>query len=328
MVVRTGRIWTDASHSWPATASEAQSVTRFTDPSRFDTPAIDEHRLRGHVQRLAGEIGERNVFKPHALAEAAEYIEATWRDQGYEVARQWYEVSGVRCANLEITRRGRRWPGEILLIGAHYDSVSGSPGANDNASGVAALMEISRLFTGFDPAVTVRFVAFTNEEAPFFTTKHQGSMVYARAARVRGDGIRLAVVLETIGFYSDEPRSQRYPPFFRLFYPDCANFIGFVSNFSSRRITRRAARLFRDQSDFPLEHVATFEFIPGVNWSDHRSFWRHGYHSFMVTDTAFYRYPYYHTDQDTPDKLAYAQFSQATISLHQCFAAIALSEIS
>ena len=266
----------------------------------------------------------RNVFRPQALADAAAYIEAEWHAQGYAVTRQWYEVQGVRCANLEIERAGNSDPGGILLIGAHYDTVPGSPGANDNGSGVAALIEIARGFIDVEPALTVRFVAFVNEEQPFFTTRQQGSMVHARAARERGDDIRLMAALETIGYYNDAPGSQLYPPLFRYFYPDRGNFLAFVSDFRSRRLMHRAARAFSDGADFPLEHTATFSAVPGVDWSDHRSFWKHGYRAIMITDTAFYRYPYYHTPMDTPDKITYPAFGRATDALLACFRTLAL----
>ena len=145
--------------------------------------------LQAHVQRLAGDIGERNVFHAAALNDAASYIESEWKRQGYAVSQLMYEVSGVRCANLEVVRGGKARRREILLIGAHYDSVVGSPGANDNGSGVAALLEISRRFVAIEPAMTVRFVAFVNEEPPFFMSKQQGSMVYAKSARHRDDDI-------------------------------------------------------------------------------------------------------------------------------------------
>ena len=189
------------------------------------------HRLRTHVERLAGDIGERNVFVPEALERAAVYIEDEWRTLGYAVGRLEYEFSGRRCANLVAAREGSET--EILLLGAHYDSVIGSPGANDNASGVAALLEISRMFQAIEPRLTVRFVAFVNEEPPFLT-RQQGSVVYAEAARRRDDDIRLMASLETIGCYSDEPGSQSYPPVFRFFFPDRGNLIGIVSDFRSR----------------------------------------------------------------------------------------------
>jgi hypothetical protein len=287
------------------------------------SPRVERDRLEQHVFTFAGEIGERNVFRPQALATAADYIQASWEGQGYEVTRQVYEVQGLACANLEVSRSGRYKPDEVLLIGAHYDSVRGSPGANDNASGVAALLELSRLFAAINPIMTVRFVAFVNEEPPFFYSSQQGSMVYAKSARRRGDNIRLMIALETIGYYREEPGSQRYPPIFSWFYPNCGNFIGFVSDFASWPLLRRAARAFRAHSDFPLEHVATFRLVPGVAWSDHWSFWRCGYRAFMVTDTALYRYPSYHTAKDTPDQLTYSAFATATQALFLCFTNLA-----
>jgi Zn-dependent M28 family amino/carboxypeptidase len=276
-----------------------------------------------HVERLAGDIGERNVFAPEALQRAAVYIEDEWGTMGYDVERLEYDVSGIRCANLVTTRKGSARSSEILLLGAHYDSVIGSPGANDNASGVAALLEIARMFHAVEPMLTVRFVAFVNEEPPFFWTHKQGSMVYAEAARRRGDDIRLMASLETIGCYSDQPGSQSYPPLFRLFYPNRGNFIGIVSDFGSRPAMQRLAEAFRAQSDFPLQAVSTFRFIPGVSWSDHRSFWRHGYPAVMVTDTAFYRYRHYHTPTDTADKLAFPKLAQVTLGLFEAVAVLA-----
>jgi Zn-dependent M28 family amino/carboxypeptidase len=236
-------------------------------------------------------------------------------EPGIRVATHWYDVGQLPCANLEVTRPGSAEPGQILLVGAHYDSILGSPGANDNASGVAALLELSRFFAGIAPRVTMRFVAFANEEAPFFFGGQQGSLVYARNARRNGDDIRLMVSLETIGYYSDRQGSQSYPPLFRFFYPDKGNFVGFVSDFRSAGMMRRLAEFFRARSDFPLEHVATFRFVPGVAWSDHFSFWRAGFPALMVTDTAFYRYPFYHSADDTPDKLTYPQLARMTAGL-------------
>ena len=229
------------------------------------------HHLRKHVERLAGDIGERNLFVPNALQRAIGYIEDEWREQHYAVERLEYDVSGIRCANLIATREGSARQTEILLLGAHYDSVKGSPGANDNASGVAALLEISRMFQMVEPALSVRFVAFVNEEPPFFMTSQQGSMVYAQAARRRDEDIQLMASLESIGCYSDEPGSQIYPPLFKPFYPDRGNFLGMVSDFRSRTVLRRLATAFRAHSDFPLQTVSTFRFVPGVSWSDHRS---------------------------------------------------------
>lgn len=148
-------------------------------------------------------------------------------------------------------------------------------------------------------------------------------MVYTEAARRRGDDIRLMASIETIGRYSDRPGSQNYPPMFKLFYPDRANFIGIVSNFRSWAAMRRFTTAFRANSDFPLETAATFLFVPGVSWSDHRSFWRQGYRAVMVTDTAFYRYRHYHAPTDTPYKLAYPEFTRVTSGLYAAFSELA-----
>jgi Zn-dependent M28 family amino/carboxypeptidase len=220
--------------------------------------AITAERLEAHVRKLAAEIGERHVLRPAALEAAADYIEGQWRAQGYEVGRQEVSAAGVPSANLEVSRGGSLRPGEILLIGAHYDTVRGCPGANDNASGIAALIELARWFADQTPERTLRFVAFTNEEWPFFATSGQGSMVYARQARRRGDDIRLMASLETMGYYSEARGSQGYPPLFRFFHPDRGNFLGLVSDLRSRSAMRRLAEAFRSTSDFPLETTATF----------------------------------------------------------------------
>ncbi len=187
-----------------------------SDP-RFRAPDVNQatelaalaERLQAHVRKLAGEIGERNVFRSQALQAAADYLRAQWASLGYQVASQSYEAHGVRSENLEVTLPGVHKPSEIILIGAHYDSVKGSPGANDNASGVAALLELSGALAQAKPARTLRFVAFVNEEPPFFYWGEMGSKVYAEGARARGEDIRLMISLEMLGYYSEEPGSQR-----------------------------------------------------------------------------------------------------------------------
>ena len=284
---------------------------------------VSTDRLRHHVEVLAGEIGERNVWRPQALARAADYIRDVWNRQGYRVHIQEYDVQGVTSANLEIAIPGGDLASQILLLGAHYDSVQGSPGANDNGTGVAALLELSRCLADRRPRRTIRFVAFTNEEPPLFWTRDMGSEVYVRAARERGDDIRAMISLETLGYYSDAPGSQRYPLFLGWFYPDRADFIGFVSNVSSRALLGQTVAAFRAASDFPEEHIAAPAWVPGVGWSDQLSFWLAGYRAVMVTDTALYRYPWYHTAQDTPDKLDYTRLTRITHGLCGAIAALA-----
>ena len=279
--------------------------------------------LRTHVQRLAGDIGERNMFHPQALSRAAAYIQQTWQIQGYSVERQEYQTRGETIANLAVSRAGTDPLAGIIVVGAHYDSVVGSPGANDNGTGVAALLEIARQLTARKLCRTVHLVAFVNEEPPFFKTASMGSRVYAKMARARGDDIRAMLCLETIGYYSDAPDSQHYPPLFNLFYPERGNFIGFVSDFRSRSLLKQAVAAFRVASDFPVEYLSTFSFIPGVDWSDHWSFWREDIPAVMVTDTAPYRYPYYHTSLDTVDKVSYPQLARVTDGLLAVVTALA-----
>ncbi|MDD1612148.1 MAG: M28 family peptidase [Methylococcaceae bacterium] len=277
--------------------------------------SITPQQLQNHVEELASVIGEHNVFHPEALEAAAAYITGQWQRQGYSVRKQGYQVKGIECSNLEVTCYGTNRSDEVILIGAHYDSVWGSPGANDNGSGVAALLELSRRFKEVQPAVSLRFVAFVNEEPPFFYWGNMGSMIYAKAAKRRGDHIRYMISLETIGYYSSQPGSQQYPPFLKYFYPETGNFIAFVSNLGSRRVMRHCVKSFASVSDFPVQSIAAPAVVPGISWSDHLAFWRHGFKAFMITDTAPYRYPYYHTSDDTPDKLDYASFAKVTNGL-------------
>ncbi|MBI2319851.1 MAG: M20/M25/M40 family metallo-hydrolase [Betaproteobacteria bacterium] len=280
-------------------------------------------RLRTHVVRLADKIGERNVWRPRSLHAAADYIRDEWRRQGHAVTAQSYIAYEVASENLEIASAGAVHPSEIIVVGAHYDSVRGSPGANDNASGVAALLEIGRALKDARIRRTVRLVAFVNEEPPFFYWGEMGSGVYAKEALRRGDDIRLMISLEMLGAYNDQPGSQRYPPFLGWFYPDRGNFIAFVSNIASRHVLKRTVAAFRSVSAFPSEYLAAPGIVPGVSWSDQLSFWRAGYPAIMVTDTAFYRYPHYHTAQDTPDKIDYARMAQVVQGLAKAIVVLA-----
>lgn len=276
--------------------------------------------------RLAGEIGERNVWRPAALHAAADYMREEWRRQGHAVTAQRYTAYEVPSENLEIALAGTARASEIIVVGAHYDSVRGSPGANDNASGVAALLEIGRTLKDAGLRRTVRLVAFVNEEPPFFFWGEMGSGVYAKAARRRGDDIRLMMSLEMLGAYSDQPGSQRYPPFLGWLYPDRANFIAFVSKIASRHVLKRTVAAFRSVSAFPSEYLVAPGIVPGVSWSDQLSFWREGYPAIMVTDTAFQRYPHYHTVQDTPDKIDYARMAQVVEGLAKAIVLLANDE--
>jgi hypothetical protein len=285
-------------------------------------PATDElraleHELRSYVHMLAGEIGERNVFHYTQLVQAAEYIGKTLSEAGYEVARQEYEVNGQICENLEAEVRGTERPDEIVLIGAHYDSVKGSPGANDNATGVAAMLALAHAFSQTPASRTLRFVAFTNEEPPFFRGRHMGSRVYAKRSRQRAENIILMLSLETIGYYSDEQGSQSYVFPLHFFYPSTGNFIAFVSNVENGPLVRHLIKSFRRHASFPSEGGALWGWLPGVGWSDHWAFWKEGFPAVMVTDTALFRDFTYHTSNDKPKNIHYEHFARVVLGLQR-----------
>ena len=282
-----------------------------------------EHELRSYVLQLASHIGERNLFKYKQLVAASAYIRETLSSSGYDVRRHSYQVGGQLCENLEVEMAGTDKHDDIFIIGAHYDSVQGSPGANDNATGVAALLALARRMANTKPSCTVRFVAFTNEEPPFFQSPHMGSHVYAQRCRERSENIRVMLSLETIGYYSDEQGSQAYPFPFGLFYPSTANFIAFVSNMENASWVKRLLSTFRLHARFPSEGGALWEWIPGVAWSDHWSFWQAGYPAVMVTDTAPNRYPHYHTAADAPDKVDFARTARVVWGLQRVIGELA-----
>jgi hypothetical protein len=282
-----------------------------------------DRRLRVHVMALAGGIGERNVFRPDRLHEAAAYLESTLVHLGHRVHSQLFESGGVPVRNLEVEHPGCSLSDEILVVGAHYDSVLGCPGANDNGTGVASLVELSRLLTRLDLPRTVRFVLFANEEPPFFTTGDMGSLRYARRCRERGERIAAMFSLETMGCFSDEEGSQQYPFPFRLFYPSRGNFIGFVGNLSSRCLVRRAVGFFRRHASIPAEGAAAPGWITGIGWSDHWAFWQQGYPGVMVTDTALFRYEHYHMPSDTPDRVRYGHLARVVAGLEKAIVDLA-----
>jgi Zn-dependent M28 family amino/carboxypeptidase len=284
--------------------------------SRPDAPlpalTPDERRvaaaLRRHVVALSN--APRNVCHYDSLQRAAAYIDGELTQQGCRTRHQTFEAGGRQVANIEAGRKGGHRPDRIVVIGAHYDSVADSPGANDNASGVAAMLELARVHAASAPPATVRFVAFVNEEPPFFMTEQMGSLRYAADAAARGDHVVAMLSLETIGYYSGDAGSQRYPFPFGLLFPDRGNFLAMVSNFGSVALLRTASRAFRSATSLPLIASPAPSSVPGVGWSDHWSFWRHGYRALMLTDTAPYRYPHYHSIADTPDHLDYERMAR------------------
>jgi len=278
--------------------------------------------LVADVQALAGDIGERNLGRYAQLNAAADFIETSLTRAGLQPRRDTYELRGQACHNIEVEIRGTR--PEILVVGAHYDSVLGSPGANDNASGVAGLLALARRFAGKPCGQTLRFVAFVNEEPPYFQTEEMGSFVYAKRCKDRGDRIEAMISLETIAYFSDRPKSQNYPAAgLGFFYPSTGNFIGFVGNTKSRTLLRSAVSAFKKARKLPCEGAALPAVVAGGGWSDQWSFWQCGYPAIMVTDTAPFRYPYYHMSSDTPAKLDYDRFALVVSGMEKVIAELA-----
>ncbi|MFA6294011.1 MAG: M28 family peptidase [Victivallales bacterium] len=295
--------------------------------------------LKAHVEHLALKIGQRNFLCPKGLRNSADYIEERFSEYGYKPGRSSFKADvSLTCPyrntakddnfpyeNIVAEIRGAKHPDEIIVIGAHYDSVpvDGCRAANDNASGVAAVLELARMFSGRTFARTVRFAAFPNEEPPFFQTSSMGSYVYAEGCKKKKENIVGMFSLETIGYYSDKPGSQNYPYPLNKFYPDKGDFIGFVGNVSSRSLVRKSVGLFREKVKFPSEGAALYGGIAGVGWSDHWAFWEMGYPALMVTDTAPFRYPFYHSASDNPDKLDFERMARVVKGLETVIAEIA-----
>ena len=302
---------------WYMVAVPGESFRGPLPPLTADETVLRD-RLKRHVTAVAS--AEHNTRTPERLEAAARYIEAELYTLGYAVRAQAFDSGEGTVRNLEATIAGRR--AASLVFGAHYDSVLGATGANDNGSGVAALLELGRLLRGWQPNHTVRLAFFVNEEPPWFQSKAMGSRVYADELLARGERVAAMFSLETIGYYSERPGSQHYPFPLGFFYPDRGDFLAFVANLASRPLLHRAVAAFRAEARFPSEGVAAPALIPGVDWSDQWSFWRHGVPALMLTDTAPYRYPHYHLPSDTPDKVDYDRLARVVAGLERMFGAL------
>lgn len=284
-------------------------------------------RLRGHLTVLTETIGDRSVHRPENLERAARYIEGTLSGMGLAVGRQSFEYKGLTAANLIADIGPADAPGERYLLGAHYDTVSDTPGADDNASAVAVMLETGRaLVKGGDPlpqSMALRLVAFTLEESPAFGTSKMGSRHYARLARKAGERIDGMICLEMVGYACREPGCQDYPfPLGLRNYPDTGDFIGIVGNLKARGFGRDLERAFRQNPDLPVIRLTVpfnGKILPPVRLSDHASFWDYGFPAVMVTDTAFYRNPHYHLPSDSMDTLDFRYMAELVESLTRFF---------
>jgi len=275
-------------------------------------------RLRSDVEAIASV--PHNVAHYEELENSAATIEAHLGALGYAVQRQFYTLScGTRVRNIHVVLapsepQGVRLP--TYVIGAHYDSPDDSPGANDNGTGVAALLKIARMLQSHQPkAHRLRLVFFVNEEAPYCKTPQMGSWQFASWLKDSGEEVRGMMALETLGYFSNEPGTQAFPFPFNYVYENRGNFVAFVGLPRARALTRRAVRSFRRHTGFPTIGGIAPGFIPGIDLSDHWSFNEFGFPALMVTDTAPFRNPYYHKPFDRPDTVDYAQLARITSGL-------------
>jgi Zn-dependent M28 family amino/carboxypeptidase len=295
------------------------------EPPAIDAGALaaEKAQLEAHVRALASDIGPRAIGHGDSMQRAEQYIADAFASAGWTVKRHAYAVPGGEAVNLEVERKGTR-PDTFVVIGAHYDTVAGSPGADDNASGVAALLVLARAFAHSAPERTLRFVAFANEEPPWFRTEHMGSRVYARGCKQRGEFVVAMLSLESLGFYSRAEDSQSYPS-------DSTgagrmtrgNYLAFISNPTSKNLLARISAAFAATQTIASDSAALPDSVDGVDWSDHRSFWEEGYPAVMATDTAPFRNPHYHRPGDTPETLDYDSFALAVRGLHAVVAELA-----
>ena len=300
-------------------------------PALSETETVLSKELKNHVRYLAETVGERNLLHYDNLNKAVEYITAQLNSSGCKLETQEYKVPAGFLSrkwqdkhyeqqvykNIVAEIKGTEKPDEIIVIGAHYDSapIAGCKGANDNASGVAATIALAKYFSDKPQKRTLRFVAFANEEPPFFWTKAMGSYVYAKSCKAKNEKIIAMFTPETIGFYSDAADSQKYPPPLNLFYPSTGNFIAFAGDSGSESLIKECVKSFRDNAKFPSEGACLSRVILHIGFSDHWSFWKMDYPALMVTDTAMFRYKFYHTNSDNYDKIDYDKMARVTEGL-------------
>jgi len=270
--------------------------------------------LYQHVGYLSVKIGERHLWKEGSLEGTVDYIESAFASYGYSVQRQTYACYGKNVSNLIVEKKGE--DEGTVVIGAHYDTVPGTPGADDNGSAVAGLLELARLHQNIPSRKTFLFVAFANEEPPCFGFPNMGSMVYAKSLKEQGRPVEVMVSLEMIGFFRPE-RIQNYPlPGMSLLYPRTADFIGVVGNFRSLKYVSLFKKGIRKHSAIEARSLIAPEFFGGISLSDNSSFWRHGYKAIMVTDTSFFRNQNYHQETDTIDTLDFEKMTEVVKGLH------------
>lgn len=288
------------------------------DKSRYVVAAakVDEARLLGHVKTLSVKLSPRSVENPRNLNMAADYIRDELTSYGIEVTEQSYDVAGQQFRNIVARFGPKDTKVPLLIFGAHYDSHDKTPGADDNASGVAGLLELSRLLQQYPPTRPIEVVAYSTEEPPHFGSENMGSAHHAVLLSKDLKQVDLMIGIEMIGYFSDEPNSQRYPdPTLAKIYPHTGNFIAVVGRIRETFVARDIAKLLRYPSNLPVESFNAPEGFPGLDLSDHRNYWSQGIPAVMVTDTAYMRNKNYHKAGDTFDTLDYKRMSQVVSGL-------------
>jgi len=285
--------------------------------------AVEPSRLEAHVRMLCETLAPRDASHPENLDRVAAYLREEFaRARGAVVAEQLFEVSGRTYRNV-IASFGPE-TAERIVVGAHYDTAGARPGADDNASGVAGLLELARLFGEVPPPLRVELVAYTLEEPPYFRSRSMGSAIHAASLKEQGVRVRAMFSLEMIGYFSDAPGSQQFPvQLLTAFYPSRANFISIVGKMDQGGLVRRVKRAMRGASALPVYSINAPRSIPGVDFSDHLNYWNAGYDAVMITDTAFYRNPNYHTYEDTPATLDYRRMAMVVAGVHAAVMALA-----
>ena len=271
--------------------------------------------LRQIVTVLAGDIGSRTYLDLDRLERTATTVSEQFASFGCRVTRQPFVFGGNTYHNIIAELTGAS-PETLLIVGAHYDSVSTTPGADDNASGVAGLLGLARALAGVRMERTVRFVAFALEEWPVYRSRNMASYHYALSLKERNERVEGMICLEMIGYFCDREGCQRYPfPLMNRVFPKTGNFISMVGNVRSKSFTERFAKYFRQGTDLPVVTLNAPAIVIGIDFSDHWSFGKFGYEAFMATDTAFYRNPHYHGPTDLPDTLDYTRMTKVVEGL-------------
>ncbi len=271
---------------------------------------VDPKILEAHVRMLSQAFHPRDVTHPENLDRAAAYVEGRFKDLGYATSQQTWTYQAATYRNIIAARGDVALP--HVVVGAHYDSWHPLPGADDNASGVAALLELAALLKEVPlEGVRLELVAWSLEEPPVFRTEFTGSAIHAKALADRGANVRAALSVETVGYFTDAPDTQHFPvAALNLVYPSTGNFLALVSNTANTALCRRGKAAVMGATDLPVFSFNAPVAIPGIDWSDHRSYWAYGFPAVMVTDSAPNRNPNYHEPTDTPETLDYVRLAK------------------